>query len=83
MEKEDFIKAGFNEEKEDPEFAFSYSLKNEDEEYDNDGPALLFDYRQKSFCVTDGEIMFIYFNAENPAEAVQWALKITGFNPNF
>lgn len=81
MKKQDFLNAGFTE-SEDPQFKFEYSLKKENEEYENDGPAILFDVVMNQFCITDGEVMFIYFNAETPAEAVEWANKVTHFELN-
>lgn len=83
MEKDDFIKAGFTE-SDDPQFKFEYPLSDsKDENFAGDPmPAILFDIVLHQFCVTDGEVMFIYFNADNPAEAVEWANKITHFDEN-
>lgn len=78
---ERLVLAGFTEQ-DDPQFKFAYDLKMPDQEYEGDGPALLFDMQSYRFCVTDGESIFIYFNADNPAEAVEWANQITVFEPN-
>lgn len=83
MKKQDFIDAGFVQ-SDDPQFKFEYSLSDSKaENFANDPePAILFDVVASQFCVTDGEVMFIYFNASSPAEAVVWASKITHFEEN-
>lgn len=76
------LKAGFKP-MDDPQFKFNYDLSAVGEEYESvDPPAILWDNITGRFCVTDGEMMFIYFNAASPEEAVEWANKITEFEPN-
>ena len=83
MEPIDFLNAGFFA-TDDPQFVFEYDLSEKAENYQDEEckPALLYDHTSSQFCVTDGEIMFIYFNSENPFEAIEWANKITSFSPN-
>lgn len=84
MEKiriEYFIKEGFAL-SDDPQFKLEYDLSNPDSDEDEPKPALLFDSVNNAYCVTDGELMFIYFNADSPKKAVDWANKITNFEYN-
>lgn len=77
------LDAGFTHQ-EDPQFNFEYDLSDKtdtDQEHDYK-PALLWDHIMGQFCVTDGEIMFIYFNADSPSDAVAWANRITSFDLN-
>lgn len=80
--REIFEEAGFKA-IDDPQFMYEYDLSDKNEEYDDDlKPAILFDRLNSSFCITDGSMMFIYFNASEPAEAVEWANRITRFEIN-
>ena len=83
MEINDFLDAGFTK-SEDPQFKFEYDLSEKtDSEQEHDyKPAILFDIVSNQFCITDGEVMFIYFNAENPLEAIEWANRVTHFEYN-
>lgn len=82
MTKQDFLKAGFIRSL-DPQFKFEYDLSSEHHEYEEDEkPALLYDASNNEFCVTDGSMMFIYFNAATPDEAIKWASMINRFEPN-
>ena len=83
MNVQDLLDAGFKHQ-DDPQFHFEYDLSDKtDTEQEHDyKPALLWDGLIGQFCVTDGEAMFIYFNADSPADAVEWANRITSFDPN-
>ena len=84
MKPEDFLKAGFIKDN-DPMFPFRKELIEWDEvenlDLDIDEiPCLLFGNSgvNKGFCIYTGE-HFIFFNAENPQQAVEFAEKITAF----
>lgn len=64
----------------DIQFPYEFYLAEQESET---VPVLLFDASRSQYCVTDGQLMFIYFNAETPQEAVNWATRITIFEPNF
>lgn len=83
MKKEDFLNAGFIE-NDDPQFKFEYSLyDNQVMNFSGDPePALLYDVVNNQFCVTDGELVFIYINVHTPFEAISWANKIARFEDN-
>lgn len=87
MKKEDFLKAGFVEDKTYPMFMYEKSLipddvieENELEEYEV--PKLLFGDTgiNSGFCIYTGD-HFVWFNAESPQDAVEFADRITSFEP--
>lgn len=83
MKIQDLLDAGFTKSN-DPQFIFEYDLSEKTETFEEHDykPALLWDNIMSQFCITDGEVMFIYFNAESPTEAVEWANKVTHFDEN-
>jgi len=71
----------------DPFFLYRKELVSKEEIEDNDleeedVPCLLFGNSgiNKGFCIYTGA-HFVFFNASNPKEAVEWAEKITAFEP--
>lgn len=86
MTEKELLNAGF--EKEDhPLFPFKKDLIDKEyiieNELDEDSmPVLLYGTTgiNTGFCVYTGE-HFIFFNAKNPKDAVEWAEKITDFEP--
>ena len=84
MIEKDFLEAGFIKDK-DPMFPYRKELIawNEVEDLDlniENIPCLLFGNSgiNIGFCIYTSE-HFIFFNAETPKEAVEWAEKITNF----
>lgn len=80
---DDFIRAGFVRD-EDPQFYFRFDLiseeSREDIEDESDIPALLFGDTgiNQGYCIFTGS-HFVWFNAETPKEAIEFAKKITAF----
>ncbi len=86
IKREDFIKAGFIEDN-DPLFPFYKNLVTE-EEIKNGGlqedeiPRLLFGDTgvNEDFCIYTGE-HFVWFSAESPKDAIEFAGRITAIEP--
>lgn len=83
MTQEELTEAGFVKST-DPQFVYEFDLSDNTDTFEEHDykPALLWDNIACQFCVTDGEVMFIYFNAISPKEAIEWASKITMFEVN-
>ena len=82
--KEDFFKAGFIQD-EDPQFYFRFDLISEESreeiEDESDIPALLFGDTgiNQGYCIYTGA-HFVWFQAESPEKAIEFAKKITAFD---
>lgn len=85
LTKESFLEAGFLLDESDPFTPFYFSLTKEEDNEDEDyTPAVLgFSPAYGSFCIVDPFGTTIHFNASTPKEAMEWASKITSFEPNF
>ena len=87
---EEFIKAGFKQTgEEDILMLYKYPLVSDEQAEENDIasdeiPALLFGSTgmNNGFCIFTGS-MFIWLNVETPQEAVDFANKISVFEPVF
>lgn len=84
--EENFLEAGFVKDN-DPVFLYKKELFSTEETEDNDlededVPCLLFGNTgvSKGFCIYTGA-HFVFFDASNPKEAVEWAKKIIAFEP--
>lgn len=87
MKTKDFLKAGFVEDNTDPMFRYEKSLIPDDVIEDNEleedeVPKLLFGDTgiNSGFCIYTGK-HFVWFNAESPQDAVEFANRITSFEP--
>ena len=86
MKAEYLLEAGFIKDN-DPMFPFRKELIDEQTAielglHDDDIPCLLFGDSgvNRGFCIYTGE-HFIFFNASSPKEAIEFAEKVTAFEP--
>lgn len=83
LTKEDLLEAGFVL-ADDPLISYQYDLGGKMEEGgEGDPPILTFSIQYGSFCIVCPWGYITYFNADSPKEAVEWASKITMFEPPY
>jgi len=82
MKKSDFIEAGFIPVISDPIVKYEHVLLSI-EDIGDVVVAYVYSDLHSGFCIVDPQGIFLYFNAENPFEAIKWGEKITGYDPNF
>lgn len=82
MEKTDFIQAGFSPVLGDP-FVKYECLLSDPESEDRMAIGFINGVTGQSFAIITPSGDFIYFNANNPLDAISWAKSITGCEPNY
>ena len=81
----EFLGAGFSKDETDPMFLYTYDLVDDDTKIEiildeDEEPKLLFGDTgiNSGFCIYTGE-HFVWFQADSPSDAIEFAKRITAF----